>query len=249
MRSEFLFRDGAPLPGEEEQYQAYRRFLEWAAGKPVTIRTLDAGADKPIGGLTPEGEKNPFLGRRGVRLTLARPDIFRIQLRALARAAVHGRLKVMIPMVTIADELKQSALLLDKAVAELKSEGIACERPPLGIMVEVPAVAIAPELFAEAAFFSIGSNDLTQYVLACARDETALTALSQAGYPAVLKLIEAVAAFGRAREIPVSLCGDMASDPHYLRDLLEAGMRSLSVAPSALGRIKAALSAITVGSR
>ena len=249
MRSEFLFRDGAPLPGEEEQYQAYRRFLEWAAGKPVTIRTLDAGADKPIGGLTPEGEKNPFLGRRGVRLTLARPDIFRIQLRALARAAVHGRLKVMIPMVTIADELKQSALLLDKAVAELKSEGIACERPPLGIMVEVPAVAIAPELFAEAAFFSIGSNDLTQYVLACARDETALTTLSQAGYPAVLKLIEAVAAFGRARQIPVSLCGDMASDPHYLRDLLEAGMRSLSVAPSALGRIKAALSAITVGSR
>jgi phosphotransferase system enzyme I (PtsI) len=248
MRSEFLFRDGAPLPGEEEQYEAYRRFLEWAAGKPVTIRTLDAGADKPIRGLTPEGEKNPFLGRRGVRLTLARPDIFRTQLRALARAAVHGRLKVMIPMVTIADELKDAALLLDEALAELKTEGVACARPPLGIMVEVPAVAIAPELFGEAAFFSIGSNDLTQYVLACARDENSLTTLQQAGHPVLLKLIEAVAAYGAARKIPVSLCGDMASDPQYLRDLLKAGLRSLSVAPSAIGRINAALSANTIGS-
>jgi len=248
MRSEFLFRDGASLPGEEEQYQAYRRFLEWAAGKPVTIRTLDAGADKPIRGLTPEGERNPFLGRRGVRLTLARPDIFRTQLRALARAAVHGRLKVMIPMVTVADELMESARLLDEAVMELRAEGIACERPPLGIMVEVPAVAIAPEFFAEAAFFSIGSNDLTQYVIACARDEASLSALSQARHPAVLKLIEAVAEFGGARRIPVSLCGDMASDPQYLRDLLKAGLRSLSVAPSAIGRIKAALSATIIGS-
>jgi phosphotransferase system enzyme I (PtsI) len=248
MRSEFLFRDGASLPGEEEQYQAYRRFLDWAAGKPVTIRTLDAGGDKPIRGLTPEGEKNPFLGRRGVRLTLARPDVFRNQLRALARAAVHGRLKVMIPMVTVADELKESARLLDEAVIELRAEGIACERPPLGIMVEVPAVAIAPEFFADAAFFSIGSNDLTQYVTACSRDETSVSALNQ-GHPAVLKLIKAVAGFGSERRIPVSLCGDMASEPQYLQDLLKAGLKSLSVAPSTIGRIKAALSMITIGPR
>jgi phosphotransferase system enzyme I (PtsI) len=115
--------------------------------------------------------------------------------------------------------------------------------------VEVPAEAKSPELFAEAAFFSIGSNDLTQYVVACARDEASFSALNQSGHPAVLKLIEAVAGFGAAHRIPVSLCGDMASDPQYLRDLLKAGLRSLSVAPSAIGRIKAALSAITIGSR
>ena len=123
MRSEFLFRDGAPLPDEETQYRAYRRFVEWAGGKPVTIRTLDIGGDKPVRGLTPEGEANPFLGLRGVRLTLAREDVFRTQLRALARAAVHGNLKVMVPMVTVPDELARSAALFDACVAELAPAG------------------------------------------------------------------------------------------------------------------------------
>ena len=104
MRTEFLFRDGRPLPGEDEQYRAYRRLLEWAGGKPVTVRTLDAGGDKPIAGLTPDDETNPFLGVRGLRLSLARPEVFRVQLRALARAAVHGNLRVMWPMVTVPEE-------------------------------------------------------------------------------------------------------------------------------------------------
>ncbi|MFM8747773.1 MAG: phosphoenolpyruvate--protein phosphotransferase [Aestuariivirga sp.] len=241
MRSEFLFRDGAPLPDEETQYRAYRRFLEWADGKPVTIRTLDIGGDKPIRGLTPEGETNPFLGLRGVRLTLAHEQVFRTQLRALARAAVHGNLKVMIPMVTVPAELARSAALFAACVAELEAAGMPCRLPPLGIMVEVPAVAVAPELFADAHFFSIGSNDLTQYVTASSRDDARVAALNDPGHPAVLRLIEQVAGYGQRSGVPVSLCGDMASDPRHLEALLAAGLTSLSVAPARLARVKAAI--------
>ena len=244
MRSEFLFRDGKPLPDEDAQYRAYRRFVEWAGEKPVTIRTLDIGGDKPIKGLTPEGEGNPFLGVRGVRLTLARKDVFRTQLRALARAAVLGNLKIMVPMITVADELVETASLLDQVMGELAAEGVPARRPPLGIMVEVPAVAIEPELLAEAAFFSIGSNDLTQYVMAAARDEGAVSRLSDAAHPAVLKLIANVCRVGRERGIPVSLCGDMASDPAKAEALIKAGLRAFSVTPTSLGRIKAALAEV-----
>ncbi|MCA3562138.1 MAG: phosphoenolpyruvate--protein phosphotransferase [Aestuariivirga sp.] len=241
MRSEFLFRDGAPLPDEETQYRAYRRFAEWAQGRPVTIRTLDIGGDKPVRGLTPEGESNPFLGLRGVRLTLAHESVFRTQLRALARAAEHGNLKVMLPMVTVPDEITRSAALLDACIAELKAEGMACHRPPLGIMVEVPAVAVMPELFRAAAFFSIGSNDLTQYVTASSRDDARVAALNDPSHPAVTALIARVALFGREAGIPVSLCGDMASEPRHLAALLETGLTSLSVAPARIARLKAAI--------
>lgn len=241
MRSEFLFRDGAPLPDEDTQYRAYSRFLEWAGGRPVTIRTLDVGGDKPIRGLTPEGESNPFLGLRGVRLTLARRDVFRTQLRALARAAANGPLKIMLPMVTVPAELMQSSALLDACIAELRQEGVACCRPALGIMVEVPAVAVAPELFGAADFFSIGSNDLTQYVTASSRDDALVATLNDASHPAVNKLIAQVAQYGRERAIPVSLCGDMASEPDHLPALLAAGLTSLSVAPARVARVKVAI--------
>lgn len=241
MRSEFLFRDGAPLPGEDMQYKAYCRFLEWAGSKPVTIRTLDIGGDKPIRGLTPEGEANPFLGLRGVRLTLAHERVFRTQLTALARAAVHGSLKVMIPMVTVPEEIAQTAALFDSCMEELQARNIPCRLPPLGIMVEVPAVAIAPELFGAAQFFSIGSNDLTQYVTATSRDDARVAALNDPSHPAVLRLISAVARHGRETGTPVSLCGDMASDPRHIRALLDAGVTSLSVAPARLAAVKAAI--------
>ncbi|QIG48540.1 phosphoenolpyruvate--protein phosphotransferase [Nordella sp. HKS 07] len=244
MRSEFLFRDGQKLPDEEMQYSAYRSFLDWAEGRPVTIRTLDIGGDKPIKGFTPEGERNPFLGQRGVRLTLEHVAVFKAQLRALVRAAVHGNLKIMLPMVTIADELDRSAALLDEVMTELTREGIAAKRPPLGIMVEVPAVAVAPELLAKAAFFSIGSNDLTQYVMAAARDEAAVANLSDPAHPAVLSLIANVTRFGREQGIPVSLCGDMASEPRHLKALIAAGLRTLSVSPASIARVKAALADI-----
>ena len=238
MRSEFLFRDGSPLPDEEQQYRAYCKVLEWAGTRPVTIRTLDIGGDKPIAGLTVPGESNPFLGLRGVRLTLARPDVFRVQLRALIRAAVHGNLQVMLPMVTVPEEITQSAKLIDEVVAELKATGIACARPKLGIMAEVPAVAIAPELFKDAAFFSIGSNDLTQYTLAASRDDARVATLNDPSHPAVLRLIQDLVRYGADHNIPVSLCGDMASDPKHVASLLACGLKSLSVAPAMVAEIK-----------
>lgn len=241
MRTEFLFHDGAPLPGEEAQYLAYKRFVQWADGRPVTIRTLDVGGDKPVTRLTPEGEGNPFLGLRGVRLTLQHRDVFRTQLRALARAAVHGDLKIMIPMVTIPAELAETASLLDGCVQELVAAQIPCRRPALGIMVEVPAAAITPGLFRGAAFMSIGSNDLTQYVTAAARDSAAVMALANPAHPAVLQLIAHVVRYGREANVPVSLCGDMAGEPDHLPALIKAGLRTLSVAPARVARVKAAL--------
>ncbi|MBL8577304.1 MAG: phosphoenolpyruvate--protein phosphotransferase [Mesorhizobium sp.] len=240
MRTEFLFGKAGGLPDEDTQYRAYRKVLEWAGGKPVTIRTVDAGGDKPVPGFTVE-EGNPFLGLRGIRLSLARPDIFRVQIRALLRAAIHGNLKVMFPMIAVPEEYGRAAKLFAEEARSLAASGVAHAMPPLGIMVEVPSVAIAPELFANAAFFSIGSNDLTQYVMAAARDNTAVAALNSVTNPAVLRLIEAVATFGHEHSIPVSLCGDAGGDPASIPYLLKAGLRDLSVVPAQLALAKAAI--------
>jgi phosphotransferase system enzyme I (PtsI) len=244
VRTEFLFSKKGGLPDEEAQYRVYRRIAEWAGSKPAVLRTLDAGGDKPIRGLTVDGESNPFLGTRGIRLSLARPEIFRVQLRAMARAAVHGNVKVMLPMVTVPEEIDRAAALLDAAVAELEVEGVPCRRPPLGIMVEVPAVAIVPAAFAKAAFFSIGSNDLTQYVTAAARDIAAVSALNDPGHPAVISLIGQVVMAGAKLGRDVSLCGDMGGDPKHLPMLIAAGLRSVSVAPPLVGRTKRAIATI-----
>jgi phosphotransferase system enzyme I (PtsI) len=238
VRTEFLFHGQARLPDEEQQFAIYRRIIEWATGRPVTIRTLDAGGDKPIAGLTQESESNPFLGLRGIRLSLAHPDVFRQQLRALARAAAIGPLKIMLPMVTVPEEIAAAAELLREEVAALSRSGIACRAPELGIMVEVPAAALAVERY-PAAFFSIGSNDLTQYVTAAARDIASVAALNDTTNPAVLALIERVANFGRQSGRDVSLCGDAGGDPRLIPLLLERGVRNLSMAPTMLARAKA----------
>ena len=245
VRTELLF-EGRSLPDENTQYRVYRRLAEWAKGKPVVVRTLDAGGDKPIAGLTMEKESNPFLGVRGVRLTLAHPEIFGTQLRALARAAVHGAIEIMIPMVTIPAELESSRALLEEALAELTARGAPHSRPPLGMMVEVPAAAIAIDLF-DADFFSIGSNDLTQYVMAAGRDIAAVADLADAASPAVLHLIARVAQYGARTGRKVSLCGDAAGDANLIPRLLAAGVRTLSVAPSLVGATKAAVSATKLG--
>lgn len=245
MRTEFLFGKQSGLPDEETQYRAYRKVLEWAAGKPVTIRTVDAGGDKPVAGFTVE-ETNPFLGLRGIRLALARPDVFRIQIRALLRAAVHGNLKVMFPMISVPKEYQRAQAMFAEEAVRLADSGTSFAMPPLGIMVEVPSVAVAPELFSEAAFFSIGSNDLTQYVMAAARDNASVAALNAVTNPAVLRLIEAVASFGRDRGIPVSLCGDAGGDPIAIPHLLEAGLRDLSVVPAQLASAKATIATAMV---
>ena len=243
MRTEFLFGKG--LPDEEAQYLAYRAVLRWASGKPVTIRTVDAGGDKPVRGFTVQ-ETNPFLGLRGIRLALRRQDVFRVQVRALLRAAVDGDLRVMFPMVALASEFDDARRLFAEEARALADQGIGHRLPPLGIMVEVPAVAIAPETVADAAFFSIGSNDLTQYVMAAARDNADVAALSDVRHPAILKLIASVTAFGAARGLPVSLCGDAGGDPDAIPHLLAAGLRSLSVAPAQLAIAKAAIAAIRI---
>jgi phosphotransferase system enzyme I (PtsI) len=240
-RTEFLFQ-GRELPDEATQLEAYARVLRWAAGRPVVIRTLDAGGDKPIPGLTPEGERNPFLGLRGLRLSLARPEVFRVQLRALARAATMGPLKVMAPMVSAPDELESFKSLFEEVLLELREEGVAAARPPLGMMVEVPAAALNAAAFT-ADFLSVGSNDLIQYVMAASRDEPAVAGLYRARDPAVLELIRRVVDAGQAQGREVSLCGDMASDPALVPLLLEAGLRRLSVAPAAIGPVKAAIAA------
>jgi len=169
------------------------------------------------------------------------PDLLRTQFRALARAAAAGPLKVMVPMVTVPEELDQARRCLEQAVEELRSEGLDHESPPLGMMVEVPAAALTAEAF-EADFYSIGSNDLVQYVTAAARDNPKLAALADPGNPAVLELIARTVEAGRKRGVEVSLCGDMASEPGRVAALLDCGLRSLSVAPAQLGRIKLAVS-------
>jgi phosphotransferase system enzyme I (PtsI) len=241
-RTEFLFH-GPALPDEETQYAAYRAVVEWAAGRPVTIRTLDAGGDKPIPGVTVDGESNPFLGLRGLRLSLRNPDLFRVQLRAILRAARHGRLRVMLPMVTVPQELAAARTLLESEFAVLSRAGHPAPMPELGIMVEVPAVAIAIERF-DAAFFSVGSNDLTQYVTAAGRDIAAVADLADPADPAVLRLIAGVVRHGHATGRDVSLCGDAGGDPAVIPALLAAGLRSLSVSPGQLARAKRAVSTV-----
>jgi phosphotransferase system enzyme I (PtsI) len=240
VRTELMLRDTADLANEEKQYQAYCRILRWARGRLVIIRTLDAGGDKPIAGYTVPGEANPFLGMRGLRLSLLHPEALSTQLRALARAASLGPLKIMVPMVTSPRELDRVRGLLDGAVAHLRKLGIECAVPELGMMVEVPAAALAIDLF-DADFFSIGSNDLIQYVTASSRDSNAVALLQDPLQPAVLRLIHEVVVHANAHGIPVSLCGDMASDVRCVPALFGVGLRCLSVPPAALARVKSAI--------
>lgn len=245
VRTEFLFRDATDLSDEQGQFAAYRRILDWSCGRPVVVRTLDAGGDKPIPGVTPSGESNPFLGLRGLRLSLRSLPLFRTQLRALARAAAHGDLRILLPMVTVPAEFDAARDLLDAVVGELKSESVPARRPALGMMVEVPAAAITIHRFA-AEFLSIGSNDLVQYITAAGRDIGAVAELADPLNPAVLSLIGSVARHGRRTGCDVSLCGDAAADPRCIEALLMSGVRSLSVAPEALGAVKMAIAAVRV---
>ena len=238
-RTEFLFA-GDRLPDEATQLAAYRGLLDWADGRPVTIRTLDAGGDKPIPGVTPTNESNPFLGLRGLRLSLATPQVFRVQLRALVRAAAHGPLKVMAPMVTEPEEMWRFRALVDAVVGELEREGKSYARPPLGMMIEVPAAALTADTF-DADFYSIGSNDLVQYTTAAARDTPSVAALARPDNPAVLEMLRRTVDAATARAVEVSLCGDMASNPKMIGPLLSAGLRTLSVAPAQVGRVKLAI--------
>jgi len=240
VRSELLFAHG---PSDEEtQLRFYQRILQWAHGRPVIVRTLDAGGDKPMRGITIDGETNPFLGVRGVRLSLAAPDVFKVQLRALLRAALAGNLRIMLPMITAAEEVERVRALLDEAAAELAARGVSFARPPLGIMVEVPAAALALDTF-DIDFASIGSNDLLQYTMAAARDNAAVTALSNPRHPGFVVLLQAIVRAAAQRNVSLSLCGDLAAQSQHVDLLLAAGLRSLSMPAAAVGPVKSAIAA------
>ena len=235
-RTEFLFQDGN-LPSEDEQFNIYCSILNWGGGRPVTIRTLDRGGDKSVPGVMLEGEDSSFLGLRGYRLSQANNDLFKTQLRALARAATLGPLKVMIPMVTIPSEMEQFKKFFANIVTELKSEGVACAQPPLGMMIEVPAAALEAESF-NADFYSIGSNDLVQYTLAVARDDLNVNYLVDYRNPAVLKLIEIAVKAADRQDAELSICGDMASTPEFIHVLIDIGVRVFSVAIPNISKVK-----------
>jgi phosphoenolpyruvate-protein phosphotransferase (PTS system enzyme I) len=240
-RTELLFLGRGRPPDEDEQYAVYTRLLARLGGRPCTIRTLDIGGDKPLPGLDLPAESNPFLGLRGLRLCLERPDLFLPQLTALARAATTYPLQVMLPMVTAAEEVEEARALLESCLSALGARGVAAARPALGIMVETPAAALALDTI-RADFLSIGSNDLVQYVTAASRDAGGrVRALADPRHPAVRRLLSEIVEHGHRTGLPVSLCGDLASDPEAVPMLLRLGLRRLSVAPAMLGPVKHAI--------
>lgn len=239
MRTEFLVVGRATMPDEEEQYRAYARVVKAFEGHPVVIRTFDVGGDKlPIGGFPTE--PNPFLGWRAIRMCLDQPEVFSVQLRALLRAAVHGDVHIMLPLVVTVDEVRAARVLLDQAAKELEARGCAFRRDvPLGVMIETPAAALAAESFIdEVSFFSIGTNDLVQYTLAVDRGNANLASRFTPLHPAVLRLIGRTVETARDNGIGVAVCGEMASQPLMAFALIGLGVRQLSVAPRSVPLVK-----------
>jgi phosphotransferase system enzyme I (PtsI) len=240
-RSEFLFmgRNGK-LPGEEEQYQAYRRAVEGMQGLPVTIRTVDIGADKSLDRGQKDGAGlNPALGLRAIRWSLNDPAMFLTQLRAILRAATHGQVNLLIPMLAHASEIHQTLALIDAARAELEGQGVPCGPVKLGAMIEIPAAALMLKLFLQHFdFLSIGTNDLIQYTLAIDRADEAVAHLYDPLHPAVLRLVADTIAECNAQGKGVTVCGEMAGDPTHTRLLLGMGLRSFSMHPAQILAVK-----------
>jgi phosphotransferase system enzyme I (PtsI) len=239
MRTEFLVVGRTSLPDEEEQVAAYLNVVRAFEGKPVIIRTFDLGGDKlPVGGYP--HEPNPFLGWRAIRMCLDEPEIFKTQLRALLRAAVHGDVRIMLPLVVTVDEVRQARFLLADAARELAARGVSHRADvPLGVMIETPAAAMCADALArDVAFFSIGTNDLVQYTLAVDRGNANLATRFTPLHPAVLRLIHRTVQVGAAHGLEVGVCGEMASQPLMAFALIGLGIRQLSVAPRSLARMK-----------
>jgi phosphoenolpyruvate-protein phosphotransferase (PTS system enzyme I) len=245
-RTEFLFLQRRELPSEEEQFLVYRDMVLAMAGRPVTIRTLDLGADKADGcGLTLTQEPNPALGLRGVRLCLAHEPLFRTQLRAILRAAAYGPVRVLVPMISDCNELRRVRRLLQQAAGGLREQGYALgEQVELGAMIEVPAAALAlGSLVRYVDFFSIGTNDLVQYLLAADRNNDALGPLCSPLHPAVLRVVHDVIAHAKRVGKPVAVCGEVAGDARFTALLLALGLTDFSMHPSNLLEIRRAVRA------
>ncbi|MFL5305809.1 MAG: phosphoenolpyruvate--protein phosphotransferase [Polyangia bacterium] len=240
-RTEFLYLERTDLPTEEEQYRDALSVLNAVGGLPVTFRTLDLGGDKlPSAFRMPEGA-NPALGVRSIRFSLERPDIFRTQLRALYRASAAGTVRVMLPLITGVDELRRALAICAGVRADLAAEGLAYDpRLPLGIMLETPSAAVTTDLLArEVDFFSIGTNDLIQYAFAADRENGDVAHLQHPLQPAVLRLVKQMIDAAALAQVPISICGDMASDPSLTWLLLGLGLRDLSMDPHSIPMVKA----------
>ena len=231
MRSEFLYLGRDSLPTEDELFEAYKKVAQIMGERPVVIRTLDIGADKQVSYMGLDQEENPALGLRGLRICLTREDIFRPQLRAIYRASAYGNLSVMFPMVASVWELKASKALCARIRAELEAEGIPTKDVPIGVMVETPAAAVlARELAKEAAFFSVGTNDLTQYTLAVDRQNAKLDKFYDPYHPALMALLAHIAAAANEAGIWAGICGELGADPKMTEKFIEMGYTELSMA-------------------
>lgn len=246
-RSEFLFMDRDALPTEDEQFEAYRTAAQTMAGKPLIIRTLDVGGDKKLPTLELPHEDNPFLGFRAIRMTLSHPEIFRPQLRAILRAAAYGDVRIMFPMIGSMDQLREAKALLREQEQTLQAEGVPTGPVKVGMMVEIPAAAVLAEEFAkEVDFFSIGTNDLTQYTLAVERGNAAVAHLYAPEHPAVLRLIAMTAQAAAERHIPCGMCGEAAGDPKLAPAFVGMGVNELSMSPRRVPAVRKLLSELTM---
>ena len=234
-RSEFIYLERDHFPTEEEQFEIYKQVAEALAGKRVIIRTLDIGADKQCDYFELEKEENPAMGCRAIRICLTRPEIFKTQLRALFRASVFGKIAIMYPMITSVEEVRRIKEIVAEVKAELDAQGIAYGEVEQGIMIETPAAVMISDLLAEEVdFFSIGTNDLTQYTLAIDRQNTKLDAFFDPHHPAVLRMIRMVVDNAHKKGIWVGICGELGADMELTREFLQMGIDELSVSP---GRI------------
>ena len=239
-RTEFMFLESDRLPTEEQQYEVFRAAVRHVRGNPITIRTMDLGADKLSPAMGVQHDHNPVLGLRSVRYCLTHLDLFKTHLRAILRAAIEGNVRIMFPMITTLMELRQARSTLHDVMEDLEEDGLPFPRDiPIGIMVETPAAALLSGAFAkEVAFLSIGTNDLTQYTLAVDRANERVAHLYSPHNPAVLRLIRDVIQAGRRAGVDVAVCGEMAGSPIYCALLLGLGLRSFSMAPKDIPEIK-----------
>ena len=239
-RSEFLYLENSDYPSEEQQFAAYKKVLESMAGKKVIIRTLDIGADKQVDYFNLAKEENPAMGYRAIRICLTRPEIFKTQLRALYRASAYGNLGIMFPMITSVPELEAILKICDEVKDELKSDGMEyAENIELGIMIETPAAAIISDRLAPMVdFFSVGTNDLTQYTLACDRQNSNIERFCDTHHEAILRLIELSAQNAHANGAWIGICGELAADTSLTETFLRMGIDELSVSPSFVLRVR-----------
>ncbi len=235
-RTEFLYMNREGMPDEEEHYQTYRAVIEGLNGIPITIRTLDLGADKQVDGCTVTASCNPALGLRAIRLCLKEPKMFQPQIRAILRAAVHGPVRIMIPMLSNLQEVRKLKAIISETKKALAADGLDfADDIPIGGMIEVPAAALSADAFSrELDFLSIGTNDLIQYTLAVDRVDEEVNYLYDPLHPAILRLIQIVIKAGKSAGIPVSMCGEMAGDPRYIPLLIGMGLREFSMQPGSL---------------